>query len=149
MDLEARVQPEYAFNGGSSDRTVTWTANDVDTATADFRQVMDAAESSYKRGDHEAAIRLLQPRHAMLDAYGRNILFESIVGSALPERAVEILGELLTPAHATRVIGRLIELGRSTEAASLLDRYAGQMLPDAVGNFRLRIKIDPRRADRA
>lgn len=148
MDLEARVQPEYAFNGGSSDRTISWTANDVDSQAAEFRKVMDAAESSFKSGDHEAAVRLLQPRRAMLDTYGSAILFESILESDDPGRAVEILGESLSAAQATRVVGRMIELGRTTEAASLLDRYGEQMVSDAVTNFRLRIKIDPRRAGR-
>jgi hypothetical protein len=142
MDMEARVQPEYAFNGGSADREMCWTSSPTDsTAISDVRAVILEAERAKNEGRTGDAASLLLPHFVELGVYGRALLFEVLLMEGALDDLLHLFGQELSPEEVPRVISALIEARRLVDAQSLLDRYQGVLVLDANNFFRQRLRI--------
>jgi len=143
MDMEARVQPEYGFNGGSAVREVSWTLAPTDsTAESDMRTAVLHAERAKNEGRPGEAKSILSAHFASLGAYGRALLLETLLSEEAFEELVRMFGEGASPEEAPQVIGALLNARRLGEASALLDRYEGILVPDAVKFYRQRLSIE-------
>jgi hypothetical protein len=142
MDMEARAQPEYAFNGGSADRDVSWTAAPTDsTASADARAAILEAERARKEDRIAHAAAMLLPHMPNLGVYGRSLLLEVLLAQGALDDVLRLLARQLGPEEIPKVIAALIEARRAADAELLLVRYEDVLTPDAVSFFRQRLRL--------
>jgi len=142
MDMEARVQPEYAFNGGSAERVVLWTPAPTETtAIGDARTAILEAEQAKHKGHPAQASAILLSHFSDLGVYGRSLLLEALLAQGALDEVLRLLGQQLGPEEAPKVISALIEACRPADAELLLDRYKEILVPDAISFFCQRIKL--------
>lgn len=139
MDMEARVQPEYLFNGGSAEREVSWTPTVA--RGHDIRKITLEAEHAKNENRSAAAIEMLVPHFEQLDVYGRSLLFELLLTQKKLDELLTFFEEQLSPTEVPRVVSSLIDANKTTEAERVVDRYQEEMLPAAVSFFREKIDI--------
>lgn len=142
MDMEARVQPEYGFNGGSAEREVSWTAAITDGSASDAtRSAILEAERANHQGRHADTVRMLLPRFSDLGEYGRTLLLDALLSEGALDEVLLRAQQLLGPENAPRVINAMLDAGRAVDASMLLERYRGVLVPDALTFFRQRLKL--------
>lgn len=139
MDMEARVQPEYVFNGGSAEREVSWTP--AITVACDVRKITLDAERAKNENRSAAAIAMLVPHFDQLGVYGRSLLLELLLTQGKLDEVLYFFEEQLAPAEVPNVVSSLIDVKKTTEASRVLDRYQGEMMPSAVTYFRQKISM--------
>lgn len=142
MDMEARVQPEYAFNGGSAEREVSWTAAFTDTTSINVaRKIILEAERAKNEGRTADAAGMLVAHFADLGVYGRSLLLVVLLAQGALDDVLRLLGQDLGPEEVPQVISALIQARRSADAELLLDRYREMLVPDAISFFRQHLNL--------
>jgi hypothetical protein len=142
MDLEARVQPEYAFNGGSADREVRWTPAPEDTTLPDdVREATLEAERAKNEGRLDQAKETLVAHFSDLGVYGRSLLLQVLLEQKDLDDLLRMFGEQLNRTEIPAVIAALIDAGRAKDAASLVERYQNALTPDSRHFFQQRINL--------
>lgn len=142
MDMEARVQPEYVFNGGSAEREVSWTKALTDTmAIDDARVAILEAERAKHEGRTADAVGILVPHLSDLGVYGRSLLIELLLAQGALDEVLRLVGQHLDPEEVPLVISAMIAARRSADAEMLLDQYREVLVPDAIIFFRERLRL--------
>ncbi len=142
MDLEARAQPEYGFNGGSAERVVKWTDSPTDgTRSTDVRVAVEAGERAYKESQYQEAATLLSPHFEDLPEYGRALLLDSLIAAGEHDVLLSRFEGTLRPEEVPRVLASLHKSKRTADSRRVLDRHEGVLLPDAVTYYRRLLKV--------
>ena len=142
MDLEARARPEYAFNGGSAQRALTWSPPRTTGAAASIlRQAVLSAEAAINTHDPRTAASILLPVSASLDSYGRSLLFDSLIATSDVEALLRLFDSSATQEEAIRMIVTCLSAGRHETAEHLLTSYAGVIPGHIQAELHGRIRI--------
>jgi hypothetical protein len=142
MDMESRVQPEYAFNGGSAKREVSWTRATTDSTTSsDATDAVLKAERA--RGEHRQkdVIDLLTPIFPRLIPYGRALLLEALLSENDFDHISRLYGNSFTAEEAPQIIMKAIDAKQIEAAEAYFAATSDMLSPDARSHFARRIGL--------